>query len=252
MFARCAIAGAILIAGLCVGLATIGAHNIVVLAAIAPKALFWVAALALLAALIGWEVLNRAERRRRGSEDEIANGADLLVRLLDDALAAADRKPLQQIEPIDLTALLTHAAKRHGRTDLEGRPSAVYTLGERCALEQVFDILIANALSSGSRAVLRIDHGMTFAAIHVDDDGPGVPRAERAKVFERRTYRRLDQSDKTSEREACVTARQIARAHGGDILISCSSEGGARFTVHLPLHNGAETARMAAALGTAL
>ncbi len=52
---------------------------------------------------------------------------------------------------------------------------------------------------------------------------------------------RLPASERTAEREACIAARQIARNHGGDIFISSSPEGGARFTVHLPLHVETET-----------
>jgi signal transduction histidine kinase len=150
-----------------------------------------------------------------------------LVRLLDDALQQADRPArLHQSQPVELTALLGAAIRKHGRSDLAGAPTAISTFGDGRALANLFDNLIANALSSGSRAVLRLDRGTSAVVVHVDDDGPGVPRGDRAGVFHRRTGR-----------EACVTARQIARAHGGDIVISCSPEGGARFTVRLPLHS---------------
>ncbi|WP_439541277.1 ATP-binding protein [Hyphomicrobium sp.] len=243
MFARRAIAGWALAAVLLTATALIWTGDLIALSDIAPKAVFWAVALALLGAGIGWEIKHRAERAE-ASNDEASAEADMLVRMLDDALAKAERKPPLLVEPIDLTALIAHASKRHGRTDLAGNPDAVHTLGEPAAITQLFQILIANALASGSRAIVRIDHGTTLVAVHVDDDGPGVPRAERSQVFEQRTYRRLPASERAAEREACVTARHIARGHGGDILISCSPEGGARFTVHLPLHLEMETARL--------
>jgi signal transduction histidine kinase len=238
MLARRAIAGSVLAAGLLAWMASTWAGDIFALSDIAPKAIFWALALTLLGAVIGWEFKHRAERAEASREvaAEVDTEADALVRMLDDALAKADRKPPQQVASIDLTALLLQASKRHGRTDLAALPAAVHTLGDPVAIHHLFGILIANALASGSRAIVRIDHGTTLVAVHIDDDGPGVPRAERGLVFEQRTYRRQPSPDRGGEREACVTARQIARRHGGDIVISCSPEGGARFTVYLPLH----------------
>jgi signal transduction histidine kinase len=235
MFAQRAIEVGVLTVALTAATALIWAVDLIALFHNAPKAFFWAAALALLGAGIGWELKHRAEREEASAEEATAE-ADVLVRMLNDALAKADRKPPLLVEPIDLTALLAQAGKRHGRTDLVGKPSAVHTLGDPAAISQLFQILLANALALGSRAVVRIDHGTTIVAVHVDDDGPGVPRAERAALFEKSTYRRLPASERSAEREACVAARSIARAHGGDILISSSPEGGARFTVHLPLY----------------
>jgi two-component system osmolarity sensor histidine kinase EnvZ len=247
MFARRAIAGLVLAAGLLTATAMIWTGDLFALSDIAPKAFFWALALTLLGAVIGWEIKHRAEQAEASTEEPEAEvETDVLVRMLDDALAKADRKPPQRVEPINLSALLAQASKRHGRTDLAGLPLAVHTRGDPDAVHQLFQILIANALASGSRAIVRIDHGTTLVAVHIDDDGPGVPRAERGMVFEQRTYRRLPRSERGGEREACVTARQIARCHGGDILISCSPEGGARFTVHLPLHLETEPAHRAA------
>jgi two-component system, OmpR family, osmolarity sensor histidine kinase EnvZ len=240
MFARRAIAAWILATAFLTAAAIIWAGDLIALLHIAPKAFFWAIALALLGAGIGWEMKHRAEKTEAFADEATAE-PDVLVRMLDDALAKAERKPPLLVEPIDLTALLTQASKRHGRTDLAGKSSAVHTLGDPAAITQLFQILIANALASGSRAIVRIDHGTTLVAVHVDDDGPGVPRAQRAVVFEQRTYRRLPASERTAEREACIAARHIARNHGGDILISSSPEGGARFTVHLPLHVETET-----------
>lgn len=237
MFARRAIAGLLLGAGLVAATALAWTGDVLAHSEIAPKAMFWGVALALLGGVIGWEFKNRAEQVEAVTEEIAAEAeTDALVQMLDEALAKADEKPPHRVEPVNLSALLAQAGKRHGRTDLADLKPDVYTLGDPAAIYQLFQILITNALASGSRAIVRIDHGSSLVAVHVDDDGPGVPRAERSKVFEPRAYRRAPQGQRAPEREACVRARQIARSHGGDILISCSPEGGARFTVHLPLH----------------
>ena len=69
----------------------------------------------------------------------------------------------------------------------------------------------------------------------VDDDGPGIPEPERARVFER--FVRLDEArDRASGGTGLGLAivREIARAHGGEIALATSPLGGLRAEVTLP------------------
>ena len=73
---------------------------------------------------------------------------------------------------------------------------------------------------------------VTFA---VDDDGPGIPEPERTRVFER--FVRLDEArDRASGGSGLGLAivREIARAHGGDVVLATSPLGGLRAEVTLP------------------
>jgi len=76
-------------------------------------------------------------------------------------------------------------------------------------------------------------HGDT-AVIAVSDDGPGVPRADRERIFERLV--RLDAARTASGGVGLglPIARGIARAHGGDVRCVDTARG-ARFEVTLPL-----------------
>jgi len=71
--------------------------------------------------------------------------------------------------------------------------------------------------------------------IHVDDDGPGVPREARAKIFE--PFIRLDES-RTAESGGVglglAIVQRIAAVHDGRVEIDDSPLGGARFTLSLP------------------
>jgi two-component system osmolarity sensor histidine kinase EnvZ len=71
--------------------------------------------------------------------------------------------------------------------------------------------------------------------IHIDDDGPGIPDAAREDVF--RPFYRLESSRNIETGGiglGLTIARDIVRAHGGDILLSESPEGGLRSTVKIP------------------
>ncbi len=73
------------------------------------------------------------------------------------------------------------------------------------------------------------------ALLTVDDDGPGIPEPEQARVFER--FVRVDEARDRSSGGTGLglpIAREIARAHGGDIVLSTSPLGGLRAEVRLP------------------
>jgi hypothetical protein len=181
-------------------------------------------------------------------EDSPTPEIDELIQLLDSAIVLSREPPLvRQLQPVELTGLLAREISgqenglRPGRLTLEGKRTPLVTLADADALSRVFRILISNALASGSQAVLRLDRGTTALVVHVDDNGPGVPRSEREAVFDRAYHMDILPSRRANHCAELVFAKQIARAFGGDITIRCSPEGGARFTLRLPLLLAHET-----------
>ncbi|MGS0893186.1 ATP-binding protein [Burkholderia stagnalis] len=79
--------------------------------------------------------------------------------------------------------------------------------------------------------------GAGALVLTVDDDGPGIPAAERARVFE--PFQRLDSS---RDRQTggfglgLAIVRRVALVHGGDVRLEDSPLGGARFVITLPAH----------------
>ena len=70
----------------------------------------------------------------------------------------------------------------------------------------------------------------------VDDDGPGIPTKMREEVF--KPFLRLDDArnqDEGGTGLGLAIARDIARSHGGDIILSDSPLGGLRATVRVPI-----------------
>lgn len=130
---------------------------------------------------------------------------------------------------------LAAAARRDG-TSLEVQSPGALVLPVRPhALRRCLGNLIANARQYGRRVWLssaRTDDGVD---ILVDDDGPGIPPAERERVF--RPFIRLDSSRNPSTGGVglgLTIARDVARSHGGDVRLETSPYGGLRARVHLP------------------
>ena len=68
------------------------------------------------------------------------------------------------------------------------------------------------------------------------DSGPGIPQESLAHIFER--FYRADRSRSRSEGGSglgLAIARQLAEAHGGSLTAANAPEGGAVFTLKLPV-----------------
>ena len=104
------------------------------------------------------------------------------------------------------------------------------------SIKRALSNLVANALKYGgsARVCLTPPVGGVLTVL-VDDGGPGIPPGELERVFE--PFHRLESS---RNRETGGTglglpiARNILRAHGGDVVLANRPTGGVRATVTLP------------------
>jgi two-component system OmpR family sensor kinase len=164
-------------------------------------------------------------------------------RLVDDLLALAriDAGIELRREPVELRALADTEAERvrlraPGRAiEVAGGPVTV--TGDPVRLAQVLANLLDNALRHAAATVsVTVGPG---GRVQVSDDGPGVPPADRERIFDRLV--RLDESRAAHDGGAglgLAIARGIARAHGGDLVCLPASHGGdargATFRLSLP------------------
>ncbi|TAJ29362.1 MAG: HAMP domain-containing protein, partial [Reyranella sp.] len=150
----------------------------------------------------------------RGEGDEDPALVDL-SEILEDVAAGARRDNAS----IDLSW--------QGDMGVELRPLAI----KRCLTN-----LVSNALRHGSNVRLEAVRGRTSVEIVVDDDGPGIPQDRYEDVF--RPFFRLDESrnaDTGGVGLGLTIARDVARSHGGDVVLGPSPLGGLRVIVRIPL-----------------
>ncbi|MFE5710203.1 sensor histidine kinase [Streptomyces sp. NPDC056501] len=140
---------------------------------------------------------------------------------------------------VDLGELLAgEVARRTGDrigVRAEADPGAVVA-GSRQQLARVIGNLLDNAQRHAeARITATVRVTADGVLLCVDDDGPGVPEAERDRVFER--FVRLDDARSRDDGGAglgLAIARDVARRHGGDLTAGQAPGGGARFTFRLP------------------
>jgi two-component system osmolarity sensor histidine kinase EnvZ len=104
------------------------------------------------------------------------------------------------------------------------------------AFKRALTNLIGNANRFATEIVIRASQSKKSMIIIVEDNGPGIPEAERENVF--RPFYRLDHSRNQASGNSglgLAIARDVARSHGGDIELGESQLGGLQATVRLPL-----------------
>jgi two-component system sensor histidine kinase BaeS len=180
----------------------------------------------------------------------IEESVELLDRLIEDLrtleLADAGRLPLETSE-VDVPRLLERVASRftpHAESHslkiktlpAEGIPEVI---ADSQRLEQILGNLVDNALRhTPEGGIIRLSaasdgSGVTIA---VEDTGPGIPTDSIDRIFER--FYRQDTGRARSEGGSglgLAIARKLAESHGGTLTAENRPEGGARFTLRLPV-----------------
>lgn len=140
---------------------------------------------------------------------------------------------------VDVDDLVLAEAARVARAGVEvgtGGVGAGRVHGDPVALGQVVRNLVDNAARhAGSRVDLAVREEAGRVTVTVDDDGPGIPPADRDRIFER--FVRLDEArarDAGGSGLGLAIVREVVTGHGGDVTAGSSPLGGARFVVRLP------------------
>jgi len=202
------------------------------------------------ASLQNLRYLGVSDPRQVSRYDKIGRATDRLVQLTDNCLADArldaselwlDRRRVCLLELVTEAASLVRPAGHSWTLTLEGRapssvqqPAGLDPAMMRIALSNVID----NAVKYGDGGP-RVDVSRRgdFWCIAIRDQGPGIPEERVAEVFER--YRRGSRSEQRSDRRGVglglYVSRQIARAHGGDLILAENDARGCCFLFTLPL-----------------
>jgi two-component system, OmpR family, sensor kinase len=188
--------------------------------------------------------LTRLRFRIEGAPDELrakmAADIDQMDAMVSSALSFVRdaTKPYDRLK-LELSSLVESVADEMAETGLEvsaeSAPPVVID-GDPVALRRLVTNLLDNAVKFGSRARARVYREDGAAVIEVDDDGPGIPEAERERVFE--PFHRGEPSRSRETGGAglgLAVVRSVARAHGGEASVTNRAEGGLRASARLPL-----------------
>ena len=170
---------------------------------------------------------------------ELANDVEEMQRMIEGYLAFARGEGDEETAPADLSDILEDVAAGARRDNAEvtvGWTGDMNVEVRPVAIKRCITNVLSNALRHGTRAEIYASRGKTSVEITVDDDGPGIPEDRYEDVF--RPFVRLDESrnvDTGGTGLGLTIARDIARSHGGDVILAKSPLGGLRVVVRLPV-----------------
>ena len=188
---------------------------------------------------LGFELMKqRADPSAASSRDGVPPGAEIerdiaeLDQLIDEILLASrlDAIPsLETIEEVDLLALVAEECAHYDNVALDG--DIVILRGDPRLLRRLVRNLLDNAARHGIPPVsVSVRRAGDHAVLEVIDAGPGIPEAERERVFAP-FYRLAGTAGSKGAGLGLSIVRRIARLHGGEATAAEADRRGFRVTL---------------------
>ncbi|HTO46337.1 MAG TPA: ATP-binding protein [Burkholderiales bacterium] len=188
--------------------------------------------------------ITRLRLRSEMLEDQALRGklqADLddMQRLVDVTLdylrGLKEAEPIHRVDVDGLAAGLADDFASMGRPiEVSGRAERPFE-GRPLALRRALTNLLENALTYGGKATLRIEDSPASLRLIVEDEGPGIPESDLARVVE--PFERLEASRSRGTGGVGLglsIARDIAASHGGALRLENRAPRGLRAILELP------------------
>lgn len=170
---------------------------------------------------------------------ELARFEQLVEDLIE--IARADAGVPLDLQPVDLRVLVIEAVRRSTYSSIpleirEGRYGFT-VLGDKRRLDRVIQNLLDNAgRHAGGATSIGLSASPTAVLLQISDRGPGVPVAQRERIFERfaRGAGVDGRRQPSGSGIGLALVAEHVRMHGGSVRVEDNDEGGARFCVELP------------------
>lgn len=132
---------------------------------------------------------------------------------------------------------IRHSANLHKElVSIEGDLKTSF-IGKPLAIRRCLGNLIDNALYYGHRAEITIEDNKDELCIRICDNGPGIPDTKMDDVFQPYTRLAKDRAGRPGSMGLGLSiARNIARAHGGEVTLNNRQGGGLEVCLRLPRH----------------
>ena len=173
-----------------------------------------------------------------GTLKQLRNATEQATHLVNQLLSLARAEPpagrVQSPQHVDLKALargattewVPRAIERNVDLGFDADSETALVEGDPFLLREMLNNLLDNAIrytKAGGQVTVRVARSAKRAVLSVEDNGPGIPEAERARVFER-FYRVLGTGT-----EGCglglAIVREIAQSHAAEVELTTAADG---------------------------
>ncbi|MBZ0208989.1 MAG: HAMP domain-containing protein [Hyphomicrobium sp.] len=144
-------------------------------------------------------------------------------------------EPTEMLDVMSLVQRVADDLSDAGAEVAVNGPKRLPVRSKPVAVQRALTNIVENAVKYGNRARINVTERAGGVEITVDDEGPGIPEALQAEIFE--PFRRLPHSTGEATEGTglgLTVARSLIRGLGGDITVANRAAGGLRVTISLP------------------
>ncbi|MCF8529035.1 MAG: HAMP domain-containing histidine kinase [Aquiluna sp.] len=192
------------------------------------------------------ELIESDPTQRESSMEIVKDELSRMSRLVKDlqTLTKVTQPDFIQTKPVKLSdlgdELLVKASQLGDRNwELSDIPKQSWNLDRERVTQAVLQLAENACRFTNEGDLIRVEilTSVNNVAISVSDSGPGVPKDQRETIKERFVRGSNPKSDSGGAGLGLAVVSAIAKGHGGELLISDSDLGGAKFTLQLPRSN---------------
>jgi signal transduction histidine kinase len=179
---------------------------------------------------------NASPEQTQRLKREIDTNVAELDALVEEVLLASRLDAVQRVDRRDPVDLLALAAEEGARVDAAVDGTSVTVPGDERLLRRALRNLLENARRyAGDDVVVLVAANGNQASVQVCDRGPGVPEAQRERIFEA-FYRLPGHAEQAGGVGLGLSlVKQIAERHGGSVRCTAREGGGSCFELRFPV-----------------
>ncbi len=180
--------------------------------------------------------LQLAMLEKKDTAGKMADDIDEMERMLNDYLQFAKSQTEEKSNKFNLNHLISDLLKKYEPYKYEFKNNESFEFnGRENLIRRCISNILENGLAYGNKVFIDIKKSINSLIITIEDDGPGIAKAEHGNVF--KPFYRVDKSrglNKSGVGLGLSVAQDIAKSHGGNISLSQSTRKGLLVKISLP------------------
>ena len=167
---------------------------------------------------------------------KLSMDVDEMEKMLNEYLQFASTGAKDKTESFDICELVNEIIEKYQNPKIQKNfNKKIYFNGRKNLITRCINNLIDNSLKYGQKILVSIEKDLSNIILLIDDDGPGIPKAEYQNIT--KPFYKIDKSrseSKSSVGLGLSISSDIIKSHGGDIKFDKSKLGGLRVMIYLP------------------
>ena len=167
---------------------------------------------------------------------KLSNDVLEMEKMLNEYLQFARSSFAEKTEKFNMAELIANNIEKYGNKNISTKLDKTIVMnGRKNLIQRCLNNLIDNSIKYSDNIDIQLTKNNNYLSVIIDDDGPGISKKEYKNVF--KPFYKIDKSRsdaKSSVGLGMSIASDVARSHGGSIVLDKSPQNGLRVKVIFP------------------